>query len=175
MIVVTSCFAMMQSASTENRVKAGFIYNFAKFVDWPARAFRLNSRVFTICLAGDPFEGELDTLIKGELLDGRRLTVHRLAEGEGARGCQILYVAPSEAHRFKEIVGTAANDPILTVGESEDFIDEGGIVRFVKTDERIHFQINPDAAQHAALKVSSRLLRLAEIVRPRRRRASLFP
>jgi hypothetical protein len=157
------------AASTEYEVKAAFLYNFAKFVDWPAQAFAGNGSAFTMCLAGDPFEGALDRTIQGEVLDGKPLMVRRITGGEDIQGCQIVYVGPSEADRSKEIISAAANAPILTVGETDDFINDGGIVRFVKTAGRIHFQVNPDAAQRVSLKVSSRLLRLADIVRPRQR------
>src|SRR5437016_4691152 len=162
-ILVNACLA----ASTEYEVKATFLYNFAKFVDWPAQAVSGSGSVFSICLAGDPFEGAFDRVIQGEILDGKPLMARRIAAGDDLQGCQIIYVAPSEAFRSRDIINAAANAPILTVGEADDFIDDGGIVRFVKTAGRIHFQINPDAAQRASLKVSSRLLRLADIVRPR--------
>jgi hypothetical protein len=158
-----------RAASTEYEVKATFLYNFAKFVDWPPQAFSGNGAAFTMCVAGDPFEGALDRTIQGEVLDGKPLMVRHITGPEDIQGCQIVYVSPSEAATSRDIINAAANAPILTVGETDDFINDGGIVRFVKTGGRIHFQINPDAAQRASLKVSSRLLRLADIVRPRQR------
>jgi preprotein translocase subunit Sec61beta len=80
----------------------------------------------------------------------------------------MLYIALSESRRSTEIITAARNLPILTVGEPEDFINAGGMIRFTESGHRIKFQINPDAAERASLKVSSRLLRLADIVRPRR-------
>jgi len=162
-VFVNACLA----ASTEYEVKATFLYNFAKFVDWPAQAVPGSGAAFTICLAGDPFEGALDRIIQGELLDGKPLMARRITASDDVQGCQIIYVAASEASRSRDIINAAANAPILTVGEADDFIDDGGMVRFVKTGGRIHFQINPDAAQRVSLKVSSRLLRLADIVRRR--------
>jgi hypothetical protein len=162
--------AAPQTVSSEYEVKAAFLYNFARFVDWPSQAFPgEENSPFTLCLAGDPFEGALDKILQGETLDRRPLTVRRMSADNDIHGCHILYVGPSEARRVPEILNNLGNAPILTVGETDDFIDNGGIVRFVKTGSRIHFQINPDAAQSASLKVSSRLLHLADIVRPRRR------
>lgn len=92
--------------------------------------------------------------------------VHRIGANEDVRGCQMIYVAASDASRADDIIKEVENQPILTVGETNDFINRGGIIRFVLSAGRIHFQINPDAAQRASLRVSSKLLRLAEIVHP---------
>jgi len=159
--------ARSQPASAEYQVKAAFLYNFAKFVEWPPQAFPSPGSPFTICLAGDPFEGALGRTVQGELLDRRPLMVRRIMPAENLRGCQMIYVAPNEVQRSEEIINAAANSPILTVGETDSFINEGGIIRFVKSGGRIHFQINPDAAERASLRVSARLLRLADIVRLR--------
>ena len=167
-IAVDGSVATSQPASAEYQVKAAFLYNFAKFVVWPPQAFPSPDSPFTICLAGDPFEGALDRTVQGELLDRRPLMVRRIIPAEDLRGCQMIYVAPNE-RRSEEIINAAANSPILTVGETDDFINEGGIIHFVKSGSRIHFQINPDAAERASLRVSARLLRLADIVRPRQR------
>jgi hypothetical protein len=80
-------------------------------------------------------------------------------------GCQIVYVGPNRGKATEETIKAAENQPILTVGESENFISTGGIIRFIRSGGHVHFQINPDAAARVALKVSSKLLRLAEIVR----------
>jgi hypothetical protein len=101
-------------------------------------------------------------------LDGRPLMVRHITSTEGVRRCQMIYIAASET-QSNVLLTAAANAPILTVGETEDFINEGGMIRFTKTAGRIRFQINPDAADRVSLKVSSRLLRLADIVHPRQR------
>lgn len=160
---------MPQMPTAEYDVKAAFLYNFAKFVEWPAQTFSSSTSSFTICLAGDPFQGALARTIRGETLDGKRLTLRRITGPEDEWGCQILYVAASEGQRSREILAIATGAPILTVGETDNFINDGGIVRFVNVGGRIHFQINPDAAARVSLKVSSRLLRLADIVHPGQR------
>jgi hypothetical protein len=170
LILAHSPITVSQTGGTEHQVKAAFLYNFAKFVDWPPQAFSGGgSSAFTICVIGDPFEGALDKIIRGEVLDGRPLMIRHLASGEDLRGCQIIYVGPAEARGTTQIINAVADAPILTVGETDDFINDGGIIRFVRTGDRIHFQINPDAAERASLKISARLLRLADIVRPRPR------
>ena len=111
----------------------------------------------------------MEKTIEGETLNGRPLSVRRLAPGESVAGCHALYIATSESKRATEIISSAASNAILTVGESDDFIDNGGMIRFVEYAHRVRFEINPDAAEHAGLHVSSRLLRLADIVHPRKR------
>jgi len=153
-----------QAPSTEYRLKAAFLYNFLKFVDWPAQAFPRKDTPLTICLAGDPFGGRLDEIIQGETISGRPVAVRRTKD-EQLQDCHIVYVSRSESQRSAGIIKAAENASILTVGESEDFIAKGGMIRFTEKGNRLHFQINPDAAERASLKVSSRLLRLADVVR----------
>ncbi|HYR85877.1 MAG TPA: YfiR family protein [Terriglobia bacterium] len=161
-----------QSPTVEYQVKAAFLYNFAQFVEWPSQAFSSPSDPFTFCLVGDPFEGALEKTLQGETLGGRPLAARRIGAPEDVRGCQLVYVGLSEVRRSAEIINAAANAPILMVGETEEFINAGGMIRFTQSGQRIRFEINPDAAERASLKVSSRLLRLADIVRPRRRAGS---
>jgi hypothetical protein len=164
-----------QSSSLEDEVKAAFIYNFAQFIQWPNRAFPTRNSPFTMCAIGDPAEGTLEKTIEGERLNGRSITVRRLTPTDRLQGCHLVYVGALEAKRSEEVITAAkrifASDgvPILTIGDSEDFIDLGGMIRFTQADRRIRFEINPDAAQRVSLRVSSRLLRLADIVRPRQR------
>jgi uncharacterized protein DUF4154 len=158
-----------QVSTTEYQVKAAFLYNFAQFVDWPMQAFARPDAPFVFCLAGDPFGGLLDKMIQGETLNGRSLAIRRIARREKVQGCHLIYIGLSEAQRSVEIVTAAASAPILTVGETEDFIDLGGIIRFMQSERRIRFGINPAAADRVSLRMSSRLLRLADIVRPRQR------
>src|SRR5262249_11417811 len=135
-------------------------------VDWPAQAFPRPDTPFNICLAGDPFQGAVEQTVEGETLNGRRLVVRQIAAGENIRECHLVYVSPSEGGHAVEIINAAKNLPILTVGEFQDFIKVGGMIRFIASGGRIRFEINPDAIQRASLKVSSRLLRLADVVRP---------
>ena len=155
-----------QTSTVEYEVKAAFLYNFAKFVDWPPRAFADAGGPFAFCIAGDAFAGALEKVLDAERLNGRRLVVRRIAPTDNLQGCQIIYVEASASGQYSQIT-TLGNAPVLTVGETEDFIDSGGMIRFIETDRRIQFQINTEAAERASLKLSSKLLRLAEIVRPK--------
>jgi hypothetical protein len=161
-----TCFS--QSSSVEDQVKAAFLYNFAKFIQWPSQAFTDRDMPFTICIHGDSVQDALDKTIEGETLNGRHVTTRRLAAGEAIRGCHIVYVSGAESRRAPEVLAAANGMPVLTVGESPDFINSGGMIRFTEGGHRVRFEINPDATERALLRVSSRLLRLADIVRPRR-------
>jgi hypothetical protein len=154
-----------QDAAVEYQVKAAFLFNFAKFVEWPTRVFPATNSAFTICLAGDPFQGAVEKTVRGERWNGRPLAVKRIESGDEVTGCQLVYVSRSMA-KGMDILTAATNAPVLTVGETENFISAGGIIRFTAAGRRIRFEINPDAAERASLRVSSRLLRLADIVRP---------
>jgi hypothetical protein len=156
----------IQDRPVEYQVKAAFLYNFAKFIEWPNRAFPARDSAFTICLADDPFHGAVERAIQGETWNDRSLVVKQIDSGSDVPGCQVVYISQSATQKGMEILMAAANGPILTVGERADFIAAGGIIRFTESGRRIRFEINPDAADRASLRVSSRLLRLADIVRP---------
>jgi hypothetical protein len=154
-----------QDRTLEYQVKAGFLYNFAKFIDWPIEAFPARDSAFTICLADDPFRGAVQRAVQGETWNGRPLSVRQIDSGSDVRRCQVVYISLAARQKTMEILMAAANAPVLTVGETADFIAAGGIIRFTQSGRSIRFEINPDAAERASLKVSSRLLRLADIVR----------
>jgi len=163
LLVASSIAAQVPSA--EYRVKAAFLYNFSKFVEWPPKAFSGKDAPLVICLAGDPFGGILDEIVQGQRIDGRPVAVRRIRD-EQIQGCHLVYVSSSESQRSAGINAAATHEAILTVGDAEDFIDKGGMIRFIEKGRRLHFQINPDAAERASLKISSRLLQLAEVVLP---------
>jgi hypothetical protein len=164
-----------QSPSSEADIKAAFIYNFAQFIDWPSRAFPSRTAPFTMCTIGDPAEGTLEKTVEGEKLNGRSIVVRRLGPTDSLKGCHLVYVGALEAKRSMEIITAAARNfatdgaPVLTVGDSEDFIELGGIIRFTESDHRVRFEINPEAAQRVSLRINSRLLRLADLARPGQR------
>src|SRR5215510_14857691 len=104
--------ARSQNPPLEYQVKAAFLYNFAKFVDWPAQAFPLPNASFNICLVGDPFQGALEQTVAGETLNGRPIVVRRIARGENVRNCHLIYVSPAEGAREIEIINAAKNLPV---------------------------------------------------------------
>jgi hypothetical protein len=153
-----------QQTNLEDRLKATFIYNFIQYAEWPRQSLASTSP-FTICLVGDLFQTVMEDTVRGENLNGRSITVRSLLSAEGVSGCHLIYFRDEVNSRIvSEILGAAKALPILTVGEGKDFIQAGGIIRFTKTANRIRFEINPQAAEKQSLSLSSRLLRLAEIV-----------
>jgi hypothetical protein len=154
-----------QDAKLEDRVKATFIFNFAQYAEWPPSAFASTSS-FTICIVGDSFLPVMQETVRGDTLNGRNIVVKSLASVDNALGCHVIYFHPSAEHKtVAEVLVAVKASPILTVGESQEFIRNGGIIRFTRAGTRIRFEINPAAAERRSLSLSARLLRLADIVR----------
>jgi hypothetical protein len=162
---VTSVFAQSGEAS-EYQIKAAFLYNFAKFVEWPPENAGGAGDPLTICIVGeDPFGNILDDVTKGKTINGRRVLVSRLKPGQGLKGCQIAFISSGERSQWKSIFPNANRAGVLTVGETEGFAAEGGVIDFIREENKVHFEVNVDAAQRAKLKISSKLLSLAKIVK----------
>lgn len=148
----------------EYQVKAAFIYNFARFVEWPADAFSSTDAPFIIGLVGDdPFEGTLENAISGKSINGHKLVFRRVKAGPELRNCHILYLSPSEKRRQGQLIAQLSGAAVLTVTEAERGTP-GGIISFVMDDRNVKFEINNSAASRARLKISSRLLGLAKAV-----------
>ncbi|OGG52063.1 MAG: hypothetical protein A3F84_18365 [Candidatus Handelsmanbacteria bacterium RIFCSPLOWO2_12_FULL_64_10] len=172
-LLVAACLAAghapdaraQEAAPSEYQVKAAFLYNFAKFVEWPTEAFQDATSPFVIGVLGnDPFEGALDQTVRGKKVNGRAMAVRRLKE-EALGGCHILFISASEKRPLWQILGCLKGSSVLTVGEMESFTQAGGIVNFVMKEGRVRFEINADGAERARLRVSSKLLALAKVVR----------
>jgi hypothetical protein len=152
-----------RAAPKEYQVKAVFLYNFAKFVEWPATAFEKPQTPYTICVLGaDPF-GEVLDIAAAESVQGRRMTVRRMVDLKGISGCHILFVASSERSRRAAIFEALGKFPTLTVGEDEDFVRAGGCMRFFLLEDKVRFEINMEATERARLKISAKLLSVARV------------
>jgi uncharacterized protein DUF4154 len=139
----------------EYQVKAVYLFNFAKFVEWPAEA---QNGPLTICVAGqNPFDDVLNETLRGETVNNRPLVSRVIAAPDS--GCHIVFVPQGAAS--SPYLQAARSAPILTVGESHDFISHGGIVNFIIEAGKVRFQIDSKAADRADLRISSHLLRLA--------------
>lgn len=155
-------------ASREYEVKAVFLYNFARFVEWPVERGK-DAEVFVIGVLGDdPFGELLDEAVRGERVGSRRLQVKRVAGIEEATQCDQVFIARSEQHRLGEILKQLGTRPILTVSDIPQFAEQGGIVGLVSSGGRTKIRINLEAAKAAELSISSKLLRPAEIVTTRK-------
>lgn len=153
--------ANAQDISLEYRVKAAYLYNFVKFVQWPPEA---REGPLNICIAGrNPFGTVLAETIHDESVDGRGLTSRVILEPEP--DCQVLFVPEGAPGAY---LRAARRTPTLTVGETDGFLDEGGVITFVKQGSNVRFAINTEAADQGKLRVSSRLLQLAINTRGKR-------
>ena len=151
-----------QSAS-EYELKAAFLYKFAGFVEWPSPA----AGPLCIGIVGeDPFGAMLERVVKGKSINGRSFLIRRSKAARDLWDCQILFISSSEKSRFKSILDSLAG-PILTVGDTPGFCEDGGTINLEVVDDRVRLRINPDAAEKARLRLSSKLLSLAIIVHPR--------
>jgi hypothetical protein len=152
-----------RSAQTsEYQIKAAFLLNFAKFIEWSATPALENERSFAICILGeDPFGKALEDTVAGERIESRRVTIRKIS-APNAGSCQILYV--SATHPQIPSLPAAVGTGVLIVGEGETFAREGGMIAFIIENRRVRFDINQRAAQRAGLKVSSRLLAVARSV-----------
>lgn len=159
--------AAQTGAATEYQVKAVFLFNFAQFVDWPADAFSgPDSPVVIGVLGEDPFGDFLDQTVRHEHLGGRPFQVRRYQSADEIKTCHILFISRSEADRPEEVLAALKHRPLLTVSDADGFAQRGGMIRFVTDRSRIRLQLNVGAAEAAHLTISSKLLRVAEIVPP---------
>ena len=154
----------------EHQVKAAFLFNFARFVEWPPDAGRQANDEFVICVADDEaFAAAVDRVVGGKSLDGRVLRVRRLHVGDDIRSCKIVYLGSTDPARLDSLLKSARTTAVLTIGDAPGFTRRGGIINFILQDNRVRFEINPDAAERAGLRISSKLLQLATIVRDARK------
>jgi hypothetical protein len=158
------------SNSSEYLIKAGFIFNFAKFVEWPPTTFaQADSPIVIGILGTDPFGAIIDQIVQDKKIGARGFVVKRLkwgADPKDLRECKILFVSASERAHIDELVQIVRGLPILTVGETPGFAERGGVIRLVLEDNKVRFEVNVEAARQAGLTISSRLLTLARIIQP---------
>ena len=157
--------AQAQSEVDEYRVKAGFLYHFAQLVDWPAGPMTDASQPLVLCTIGDdPFDGELDRSLGGRSAGIHTIRVRHLRDVKSLRFCQLLFISKSEDKSIPAIIAELGTAPVLTVGESDDFAQQGGMIRFSIEDSKVRFSINLEFAERAGLKISSKLLLVAKEV-----------
>ncbi len=149
----------------EHQVQALFLYNFAKFVDWPASSFATVHDAFNICVIGeDPFGAELDVVARNKTISGRQLVIKRIYRTADARSCHIAFISTMDERRARNTLSKFDSASVLTVGAIKGFTNWGGIIEFSLEESKVRFGINLDAAEHAQLRISSKLLSLAKVV-----------
>ena len=149
----------------EYDVKAVFLFNFSQFVDWPESGLPEAGAPFVIGVLGaDPFGEILDETVHGERIHGRPVQVKRFRRLDEVDGCQLLFVSRSEAGRLADVVRRLSGRGILTVSDLEPFGRLGGMITFKTSSGRVHFEINVAAAEKQGFKISSKLLKVAQVV-----------
>jgi hypothetical protein len=156
-----------QGPPTEYQVKAAFLYNFTSFVEWPESAFTSPTQPLVITILGaDPFGALLDDLVRGKTVNGHNIMINRVAELSDVYGSHMIYVGADERKHAAAVWAACRNQPILTIADMDVSDGRPAIVCMsVGGDNRLKLKINMTAAERSGLKISSRLLRLAEIVR----------
>jgi hypothetical protein len=167
-MAASRCYAeghTQEQTADEYQVKAAYMFNFAKFVDWPAEAFESATQPIVFCVLGQTQLGPaLHDMLSGKVVDQRPLAFRELSDSKDAGKCQVLFIA-SDKKRLRQTLEEVKSLSVLTVGEVEDFTNLGGIVRFVLDGGRVRLEFNLDAAGSAKLHVSSKLLSLGTTVR----------
>jgi hypothetical protein len=162
--------AMAGRAATvsETELKAAFLYNFAKFVEWPAGAFSSDNAAIQVAVFGDDeVTAKLKSLLSDKKAHGRSFEVKRIFNPQEAKSFQMVFVTSSENRRAAQILEATKKLPILTIGESEQFLDLGGMINFFFEDTQLRFEINTEPAEKVKIAISSKLLRLAKVRSPK--------
>lgn len=169
-VMLLLALAPAHAVPTEYELKAAFIYQIARFVEWPSPTEPLTGTPLAraplrLCVfGGNPFGPALDT-IRGKLVNERRLEVSQLDTKADTRECNILFIAdPAERH-IERIAAISRGAGMLTIGDTQGFAQRGAVVNFFPENGKIRFEINPEASRRAGLKISSQLLKLARIIR----------
>jgi hypothetical protein len=164
-MLLVSCARAQSATAAEYQIKAAFLFNFAKFVDWRPSSFRDGSAPLQICVLGrDPFGEALRNITREKTVNGRKLEVETVVDLQNARNCHILFIASSEKAQLKRIFESLEGSDALTVGDVKDFIEQGGMINFVLENDRVQFEVSRKAAEKAGLKISSKLLAVAKMV-----------
>ena len=149
----------------EYPVKAAFLYHFVEFVEWPAGSPRHPSTITIGVLGRDPFGDVLDEAILDKVVAGRTLVIRRFADVAALEPCEILFISSSEMARLPEILARLDGAPVLTVGDADRFARRGGMIGFYIEDNRVRLEVNRPAAERARLRISSKLLTVARLVK----------
>lgn len=153
----------------EYTIKAAFLYHFLTYIDWPEGTFTDSKQPFVIGIyQTDPFGAVLDKIAATKNVEGRPIEIRRLNSTDKLLECHIVFLASTvEAAVQKSVLGLLANSHVLCVGETEDFVEQGGAAQFFVEGNKVRFAFNTDVVDRSNLKVSSKLLSLAKIVSTR--------
>jgi hypothetical protein len=164
LFVVAGVCARAAQNPTEYQVKAAYIFNFLKFVEWPEDSPDPRGKWVVGFVGDSPVGAELERLFDGKEVLGRTLQVKKFQAGDSLHGCNILFISQSEKKRFASILATLRGSSVLTVGDTDDFVGSGGMIQLFVEDTRVRMTVDVSAAARARLKISSKMLLLAHVV-----------
>ena len=156
---------LVQTEFPEYQVKAAYLFNFLKFVEFPKESFGDALAPIVIGVVGeDPFGPTLPQVVVGKTVQGRDLIIRNYHAGEDLHGAHILFISASEKKRIPQILASLQGSSVLTVADLDGFLTQGGMIQFLSENDRVRFAINGDVASRAKVKISSKLLSLARVV-----------
>jgi hypothetical protein len=165
-VFLASSSIQSQQKPSDYQVKAAYLYNFGRFVEWPVMVAATKGDSFTVCILGeDPFGSTLDATLAGEAIGGKHVVPKRISTPQESPGCQILFLSAAEAGRLNKVMEGLDKEAILTVSDIPQFLQRGGMIQFVMDGNRVRFEVNLAATQRVGLTLSSELLKVATAVR----------
>jgi hypothetical protein len=154
-----------QSRADEYHLKAAFIFHFFELVEWPADALGTGDNPLVLCtLREDPLGGALKTTVEGKVVGMRPVHLRHLSQAQDFQGCQMLFIGSDEPTRLPVLLARMKGASVLTVGETEEFAKQGGMIGLCVEGKKVRLEINQDTSRRAGIKISSRLLLLARNV-----------
>jgi len=165
LLILISTFSFANEPSREYQVKAGFLYKFLLFAEWPEETTAESGDTIVIGIIGKDSFGNAFAPVEGEMINGRKLTVKRFKDNVSSTAlekCHILFISSSLKKRMSKILKTVNEYPIITVSDVKGFTKSGGMINFVVKESRVGFEINMTAAESAGIKFRSKLLRVAQ-------------
>jgi hypothetical protein len=170
-VCASPCAWSQAEQTVQYPLKLAYIYNVTKFVEWPPEMFSSSSAPLVICIVGrDPFPVDAEHELRSRMTRGRPIDIRKITVKDNSGVCHVVFISDAEQKNTAGILTSAENTSVLTIGESEGFVEQGGIVNLVIQNTKIHFEINTGAAERKHLIISSRLLALAKVVSSRRTR-----
>ena len=165
-LLLVCCVAAAQPK--EHEVKAAFLFKFLSFVEWPREALPSDSPIVIGLVGAEDVAAELQQIAAGRSVEGRRVVVRRVREGEPHAGVHLMFFGRGEAARLRELQRAAPTEPLLIVCEWDGALEAGAVVNFLRGDGRVRFEVALDAAERRSLRISSRMLSVAQSVKPGR-------
>jgi hypothetical protein len=154
-----------EGSPSDYEVKAAYLYQFGKFIEWPERDSTRAAADFSICVLGtDPFGAKLDQTVAGRTIQDKPVTIRRLSAVSEALTCNVLFISSSERSRLPQILKVVEAESILTVADMRDFVSRGGMIDFQLINNRVVFEVDLPAVERASLKISSQLLKVAKVI-----------